>query len=90
VLSVEITHYEDEVVARCPELRLTDHGATEEQAEAHLRSAVDLFIRTCIDRGTLYKTLHDRGLLTMDRQPARAIHVPIPASALAAQKPAVH
>jgi hypothetical protein len=66
------------VIAHCPELRLTDHGSTEKEAEDRLRAAVGGYFRICAKNGTLMKVLQDRGVLGMERQPERSIQVPIP------------
>jgi hypothetical protein len=78
ILSVEFRTEGSEVTAHCPELQLTDHGATEQQAEERLRASVGGFIRICAKHGTLIKVLQERGVLGMERQPDRYIQVPVP------------
>lgn len=89
ILSVEFGKNGREVTAHCPELRLTDHGATAEQAEARLRAAVSRFVEICAERGTLIRVLRDRGVFSMAGHPEHSIQVPIPISALEAPGPPV-
>jgi len=78
ILSVELRQEGGESIAHCPELRLTDHGKTDEEAESRLRSAVVSFVQICARKGTLFSVLSERGILKMDRHPERFIEVPIP------------
>jgi len=49
-------------IARCERLRLSDQGETEEQARENLQSTLWLFFKTCVERGTLFKVLDERGV----------------------------
>ena len=48
-------------VASCPVLDVHSQGGTDEQATANLREAVQLFLETCIEMGTLGQVLKDSG-----------------------------
>jgi predicted RNase H-like HicB family nuclease len=89
ILSVQFSRIGEEFIAHCPELRLTDHGATEQQAEARLRAAVTRYVEICVAQGTLIKVLRDRGVLELEGRPEHFIQVPIPVSALEGTRPAV-
>ena len=90
ILALEIRREETEVIAHCPELRLTDHGRTEQEAESRLRSSIGGFFRICAKNGTLIKVLQDRGILALERQPERYIQVPVPLLAFAQSRTPQH
>lgn len=90
ILSVEFSKDGQEIAAHCPELRLTDHGATGQQAEARLRAAVSRYVEICAQQGTLIKVLRERGVLALERQPEHFIQVPIPVAALEETRSAAH
>jgi len=90
ILSVEFGRDGHEVTAHCSELRLTDHGATEQQAEARLRAAITRYVEICTQQGTLIKVLRERGVLALERQPEHFIQVPIPMAALEETRSAAH
>lgn len=56
------------VVASCPVLDVHSQGHTEEEATANLREAVQLFLESCIDLGTLDQVLKDSGLHVSEAQ----------------------
>ncbi|MDE2659853.1 MAG: hypothetical protein OXI45_06540 [Acidobacteriota bacterium] len=47
----------------CPDLDVTSQGATRDEAEKNLREAVELFLETCQEMGTLDEVLREAGLL---------------------------
>lgn len=49
-------------VSRWPRLGVYSQGDTEREAREHLTEAVELFIRSCYERGTLDAVLETRGL----------------------------
>jgi len=51
----------DMVVAYCPELDVSSCGATAEQARAHLRTAIRLFLEEATRMGTLVDLLTEAG-----------------------------
>ncbi len=51
----------DTVVAYCPELDVSSCGATTEQARAHLRTAIRLFLEEAARMGTLAEILTEAG-----------------------------
>ncbi len=63
----------------CPDLDVATQGDSREEAEAHLREAVGLFLETCRDLGTLEDVLREAGRLT----PPGVENGRIPASAVA-------
>ncbi|MBM4395603.1 MAG: type II toxin-antitoxin system HicB family antitoxin [Deltaproteobacteria bacterium] len=48
-------------VAHCPDLDLSSCGSSEEDAYSHMHEAIDLFVRSCIERGTLERALTELG-----------------------------
>ena len=47
----------------CPDLDVTSQGATRDEAEGNLREAVELFLETCQEMGTVEEVLREAGLL---------------------------
>lgn len=47
----------------CPDLDVTCQGATRDEAEENLREAVELFLETCQEMGSLEEVLREAGLL---------------------------
>ena len=59
-----VLHREDDVwVALCPEVDVASQGDTIEQAKAHLREAVELFLEHA-DEGELTQRLHTDSYVT--------------------------
>lgn len=52
---------ENWIVASCPVLDVHSQGGTEAEAIANLREAIQVFLETCIDMGTLEQVLKDSG-----------------------------
>jgi predicted RNase H-like HicB family nuclease len=52
-------------VSYCPALRLHSQGTDEKRARAAIRSAIMLFLSTCIKHGRLDEALQDRGFESM-------------------------
>jgi predicted RNase H-like HicB family nuclease len=50
-------------VGYCPLLQLYSQGQTEEEAEAAITDAAQLFIVTCYGRDTLHRVLRERGMI---------------------------
>ena len=48
-------------IAFCPDLDLSTCGTTEDAAYEAMRQSIDLFIRSCIERGTLEQALRELG-----------------------------
>lgn len=74
-------------VASCPALDVVSQGDDKEQALANLTEALQLFVETCYEMGTLGDVLREQGL-----QPGEAeediddedwIRVPVPLSLIA-------
>ena len=47
----------------CPDLDVTSQGVSRPDAERNLREAVELFLETCQEMGTLEEVLREAGLL---------------------------
>lgn len=63
VVDKEGKHY----VSHCPALDVYSQGETEEAARDNLKEAVELFLVTCIEIGTLDSVLKECGFEIMDR-----------------------
>jgi len=50
-------------IAFCPPLDLTTQGRTEEEAKKNLLEASQLFITSCLERGTLDQALKELGFV---------------------------
>lgn len=48
-------------IAHCPALDVASQGRTPEEARMNLREAIDLFIESCKERGTLFDALRELG-----------------------------
>ncbi len=73
------------VVARCPELHISNHGATREEATERLAGSVEMFFDLCAEKGTLFDVLRERGVLHARVPPdeqGQVLEVPIPLMAL--------
>ena len=53
-------------VSCCPALDVYSQGDTEEEAHSNLREAVQLFISSCYERGTLDDVLKSSGFVSSD------------------------
>ena len=65
VYRVEIFKEGDQYVSLCPELNVSSFGDTEDEAEAALREAVQLFVEQCEEMGTLEEVLEEAGFERM-------------------------
>ena len=70
-------------VAGCPPLDVFSQGETEQSALANLAEALQLFIESCYERGTLEKVLKDCGFRPDGRsgtpaESGRMVRVPLP------------
>ena len=52
---------DDQIVAVCPELNVSSFGDTPQEALVALEEAVDLFLETCQEMGTLEVVLEEAG-----------------------------
>ncbi len=55
-------------VARCPLLDLTTQGRSAEEAQRNLREATDLFLTSCLERGTLDRAMRELGITRRERE----------------------
>lgn len=71
-------------IASCPPLDLTTQGRTEKEAKKNLVEASQLFITSCLERGTLDQALKELGFVPLQGQPEKIpagafpLAVPIP------------
>ena len=65
-VDIEIRHIGDRFLSACPALDLFSQGDTEEEAKNHLLDALNGFLETCHEMGTLQKVLSEAGLLQLD------------------------
>jgi predicted RNase H-like HicB family nuclease len=73
----------DWYIAQCPPLDLTTQGRTLAEAKANLIEASELFIVSCLERGTLDQALKELGFVPFKARPrnipnAFPIAIPIP------------
>jgi len=73
----------DWYVAHCPPLDLTTQGRTLSEAKANLVEASELFIASCLERGTLDQAMKELGFVPFKAKPkniqnAFPIAIPIP------------
>lgn len=61
-------------VAYCPPLNLTTQGKTLEEAQQNLIEASQLFITSCLERGTLDRALRELGFVPLKK--TRALSPP--------------
>lgn len=82
-LSVEFHDEFGEIVARCPELRISNHGKTQDEARGSLFRSVSKFFDVCAENGTLFEVLNERKVthaeVISDNEPT--LDVPIPVQA---------
>lgn len=74
----------DWIVASCPSLDVHSQGRSEAEAVAQLREAVQLFLETCLETGTLDTVLAELGfhlaadsLVPAEEEGAGTIDVPL-------------
>ena len=65
-VDIEIRHIGDRFLSACPALDLFSQGDTEEEAKNHLLDALNGFLETCQEMGTLQTVLSEAGLLELD------------------------
>jgi predicted RNase H-like HicB family nuclease len=71
-------------VAHCPPLDITTQGRTQAEAKENLIEASELFLTSCLERGTLDQALKELGFAPTKKQPnglpanAFPISIPIP------------
>jgi predicted RNase H-like HicB family nuclease len=53
-------------IARCEQLRITDHGETAEEAVRNLLETLRLFFESCMNRGTFEDILRSRGFMASE------------------------
>lgn len=73
----------DWYIAHCPPLDLTTQGKTSAEAKKNMVEASELFIMSCLERGTLDQALKELGLAPLKTKPvnianAFPIAIPIP------------
>ena len=71
-------------VAHCPPLDVTTQGRSQAQAKKNLEEAAELFLTSCIERGTLDQALRELGFLHVEgkasKPPAKSFELSIPIS----------
>jgi len=83
-------------IAYCPPLDLTTQGKTLKEAQENIAEASELFIISCLERGTIDKALKELGfkLLKSDSQqepvPVDAFQFPVPIPFFAPKHSACH
>jgi len=60
-------------IAHCPPLDITTQGRNLDEAKQNLKEAAQLFIISCIERGTLDQALRELGFVKVEE---RQIHAP--------------
>jgi len=73
----------DWYVAHCPPLDLTTQGRTISEAKKNLTEASELFLISCLERGTLDQALKELGFVPQKAEPvdianAFPIAIPVP------------
>jgi len=73
----------DWYIAHCPPLDITTQGRTLAEAKANLTEASELFITSCLERGTLEQAMKELGFVPFKAEPrnipnAFPIAIPIP------------
>src|SRR5512138_3530939 len=64
-LPIKITKRKKWFTASCPALDIVTQGDTEEQARKNIGEALHLFLRSCIERGTLDSVLKQCGFTSV-------------------------
>ena len=67
-LPVDITKEGDVFVAICPTLNVASQGCTTEEALLNIKEAIDLFITTCMEMGTISQVLRECGFTKVDEK----------------------
>jgi predicted RNase H-like HicB family nuclease len=70
-LPVRIERKDKWYISSCPILDVFSQGKTEEKAKNNLAEALNAFLISCLERGTLEAVLKQRGF-----KPAGATHIP--------------
>ena len=60
-LPVTIQREEDVFVSVCPVFDVASQGCTEKEAKDNLIEAIQLFIQTCIEMGTIFQVMKESG-----------------------------
>ena len=68
-LPVRVTQKEKWYVAACPALDVVSQGDTAEEAKTHLAEALQLFLISCLERGTLEAVLKECGFSPVPESP---------------------
>ena len=73
----------DWYVAHCPPLDLSTQGRTASEAKKNLIEASELFLNSCLERGTLDQALKELGFVPLKGEPvdiadAFPIAIPVP------------
>ncbi len=80
--------------AHCPPLDITTQGRTEHEAKENLVEASQLFIISCLERGTLEQALKELGFVPVKQGamnlPRRAFPIRVPVPFRFQQSPACH
>lgn len=56
----------DQWIGRCPSLRVSSVGDTEQKALNAVREATHLWLESCVDRGTLENALFELGFIAIE------------------------
>lgn len=69
-------------IARCPALHIATQGHNQAEAKKNLVEACDLFLRSCVERGTLDQALRELGFVAVRGRrrslPRKAFRLDIP------------
>lgn len=68
-VDAEIWEEDDVFVSHCPALDVYSQGDTEKDARTNLVEALQLFVESCYERGTLDAVMKERGF-TVDQEAA--------------------
>lgn len=81
-LPIKLTRKEKWVLASCPALDVFAQGSSEEDAKKNIMEAMNLFLTSCLERGTLEAVLKECGFVPGEPVPmspeAGEDHVDIP------------
>ena len=96
-LPIDIKKDEDVgYVSHCPPLDVWSQGKTKAEAEKNIKEAVNLFVVSCLERGTIFNVMAECGFKAISKKqpkkraktpPFKHINVSIPFSA---NEPATH
>ncbi len=76
-LPIEIKKKVKWFVASCPALDVVSQGKTEEEAKKNIAEALTLFLRSCLERGTLDAVFRQCGFKSVVEQDKEAASPPI-------------